>query len=216
MTPLVLEDSRHVTGKGHFALGHGLVILSLLRDLVLLTMKTVTLFANCILNASPSAWKQTKALHVKRLSMVLRMTINYLPYQKTRDLIVTDPCTPSDHILTDHSINTIISAMWEGPDYTKFYNDIGEEEASFFFSRHQNGRYSDMAVKEFGFPNDTTLTTGASHPDLTSNNVTNHALLISNASYTDGTQSKRPAVILPSPKKRARILGHETHSQSLS
>ncbi|KAG7345242.1 hypothetical protein IV203_032773 [Nitzschia inconspicua] len=144
------------------------------------------------------------------------MTKNYLPYQKTRDLIVTDPCTPADHILTDHSINTIISAMWEGPDYTKFYNDIGEEEASFFFSRHQNGRYSDMAVKEFGFPNDTILTTGASHPDLTSNNVTNHALLISNASYTDGTQSKHAAVILPSPKKRARILGHETHSQSLS
>ncbi|KAG7345386.1 hypothetical protein IV203_032917 [Nitzschia inconspicua] len=114
----------------------------------------------------------------------------------------------------DHSINTIISAMWEGPDYTKFYNDIGEEEASFFFSRHQNGRYSDMAVKEFGFPNDTILTTGASHPDLTSNNVTNHALLISNASYTDGTQSKRPAGILPFPKKRARILGHETPSLS--
>ncbi|KAG7345381.1 hypothetical protein IV203_032912 [Nitzschia inconspicua] len=139
---------------------------------------------------------------------------NYLPYQKPRGLIVTDPCTPADHVPTDHSIKTIISAMWEGPDYTNFYNDIGDEEASFFFSRHQNGRYSDMAVKEFGFPNDTILTTDASHPNLTSNNVTNHALLISNASNTDGTQSKRPAVILPSPKKRAQILCHETPSLS--
>ncbi|KAG7364256.1 hypothetical protein IV203_037458 [Nitzschia inconspicua] len=41
------------------------------------------------------------------------MTKNYLPYLKSRDLLVTEPSTPADHVLTDHSIKTIISAMWQ-------------------------------------------------------------------------------------------------------
>ncbi|KAG7344049.1 hypothetical protein IV203_022057 [Nitzschia inconspicua] len=55
------------------------------------------------------------------------MTKNYLPYKKAGDLIVTDPCTPADHVLINISIKTIISAMWEGPDYTNFYNNICEK-----------------------------------------------------------------------------------------
>ncbi|KAG7356980.1 hypothetical protein IV203_001668 [Nitzschia inconspicua] len=97
-----------------------------------------------------------------------------------------------------------LSSFSEGPDYTNFHDDIGEEEASFFFSPHQNGRYSDMAVKEFGFPNETILTTGASHANLTSNNVTDHALLISN-------DSKRPAVIRPSPRREHEFSAMKLH-----
>ncbi|KAG7346060.1 hypothetical protein IV203_005128 [Nitzschia inconspicua] len=55
------------------------------------------------------------------------MMKNHLPYKKARDIIVKDPCEPPDHVLTDYSIKTIISAMWEGPDYTNFYNDIGKK-----------------------------------------------------------------------------------------
>ncbi|KAG7371042.1 hypothetical protein IV203_019612 [Nitzschia inconspicua] len=130
------------------------------------------------------------------------MTKNYLPYRKSRDLLVTEPSTPADHVLTDHSIKTIISAMWQGPDYTNFYNDIGEDEAKFFFSRHDNGTYSDMAVAEFRFPNDTKLPPSASHQKLTSNDPSR----ITTNTDKEGIQSKRPAVILPSPNKRARIL----------
>ncbi|KAG7337685.1 hypothetical protein IV203_009003 [Nitzschia inconspicua] len=131
------------------------------------------------------------------------MTKNYLPYyRKSRDLLVTEPSTPADHVLTDQSIKTIISAMWQGPDYTNFYNDIGEDEAKFFFSRHDNGTYSDMAVAEFGFPNDTKLPPSASHQKLTSNDPSR----ITTNTDKEGIQSKRPAVILPSPNKRARIL----------
>ncbi|KAG7345394.1 hypothetical protein IV203_032925 [Nitzschia inconspicua] len=32
------------------------------------------------------------------------MAKNYLPYQKGGDLLVTEPSTPVDHVLTDHSI----------------------------------------------------------------------------------------------------------------
>ncbi|KAG7354049.1 hypothetical protein IV203_030848 [Nitzschia inconspicua] len=130
------------------------------------------------------------------------MTKNYLPYRKSRDLLVTEPSTPADHVLTDHSIQTIISAMWQGPDYTNFYNDIGEDEAKFFFSRHDSGTHSDMAVAEFGFPNDTKLPPSASHQKLTSNDPSR----ITTNTDKEGIQSKRPAVILPSPNKRARIL----------
>ncbi|KAG7364659.1 hypothetical protein IV203_037861 [Nitzschia inconspicua] len=89
-----------------------------------------------------------------------------------------------------------------GPDYTNFYNDIGEDEAKFFFSRHDNGTYSDMAVAEFSFPNDTKLPPSASHQKLTSNDPSH----ITTNTDKEGIQSKRPAVILPSPNKRARIL----------
>ncbi|KAG7368584.1 hypothetical protein IV203_031327 [Nitzschia inconspicua] len=130
------------------------------------------------------------------------MTKNYLPYRKSRDLLVTEPSTPADHVLTDHSIKTIISAMWQGPDYTNFYNDIGEDEAKFFFSRHDKGTYSDMVVAEFGFPNDTKLPPSASHQKLTSNDPSR----ITTNTDKEGIQSKRHAVILPSPNKRARIL----------
>ncbi|KAG7348979.1 hypothetical protein IV203_011576 [Nitzschia inconspicua] len=123
-------------------------------------------------------------------------------HRKSRDLLVTEPSTPADHVLTDHSIKTIISAMWQGPDYTNFYNDIGEDEAKFFFSRHDSGTHSDMAVAEFGFPNDTKLPPSASHQKLTSNDPSR----ITTNTDKEGIQSKRPAVILPSPNKRARIL----------
>ncbi|KAG7363670.1 hypothetical protein IV203_027031 [Nitzschia inconspicua] len=113
-------------------------------------------------------------------------------------------------LLLPESIKTIISAMWEGPDYTNFYNEIGEEEVPFFFSRHQNGQYSAMAVAEFGFPNDAVLPSNESHGNLTSDETP----LISQETNTAGTQSKRPAVILPSPKKRPRILSQQTPSLS--
>ncbi|KAG7353668.1 hypothetical protein IV203_003023 [Nitzschia inconspicua] len=40
------------------------------------------------------------------------MTKNYLCYQKGHDLLVTEPSTPADHVLADHSIKTIMSVMW--------------------------------------------------------------------------------------------------------
>ncbi|KAG7354490.1 hypothetical protein IV203_003846 [Nitzschia inconspicua] len=91
------------------------------------------------------------------------MRKKYLEYRKDRDLIVTDPCTPVDYVLTDSSISTIIGAMWPGPDYTNFYNDIGEEEAQFFFSRRKNGRYSETAIKEFGYPNNVVAQSSSAH-----------------------------------------------------
>ncbi|KAG7353673.1 hypothetical protein IV203_003028 [Nitzschia inconspicua] len=131
------------------------------------------------------------------------MTKTYLPYLKGRDLLVTEPSTPEDHVLTDHSIKTIISAMWQGSDYTNFYHNIGEDEAKFFFFRHENGTYSDMAVAEFGFPNDTKLPPSASHHDkLTSNDPCR----MTTNTDPEGIQSKCPTVMLPSPNKRARIL----------
>ncbi|KAG7353971.1 hypothetical protein IV203_003327 [Nitzschia inconspicua] len=97
------------------------------------------------------------------------MTKNYLPFRKARHRLVTEPCTPADHVIKDHSIKTTISAMWQGPDNTNFYNDIGEDMAQFFFPCHKNGRYSDMAVTEFGFPNNSKLPPNASHHNLSSN-----------------------------------------------
>ncbi|KAG7352600.1 hypothetical protein IV203_008648 [Nitzschia inconspicua] len=85
------------------------------------------------------------------------------------------------------------------PDYTTFYQDVGEEEASLFFSRHLDGRYSETAIRNFGYPNNTVLThniqnISSNKPYSTehdTNNETNH--------------SKRPAsTAITSPTKRPR------------
>ncbi|KAG7337806.1 hypothetical protein IV203_015275 [Nitzschia inconspicua] len=124
MTPLVLEDSRHVTGKGHFALtwtGHPFIatrpgLVNYENDNLIRQLHSKCVSICMEADKSPSRQKAFNG-----------MTKNYLPYQKPRDLIVTDPCTSADLVLIDHSIKTIISAMWEGPDYTKFYNEIGRK-----------------------------------------------------------------------------------------
>ncbi|KAG7349536.1 hypothetical protein IV203_012133 [Nitzschia inconspicua] len=85
-------------------------------------------FAKCIPNAFQMHSKCISVcMEADRSPSRQKASKNYLPYKKTRDLIVTDPCPPADHILTDNSIETIIIAMWEVPDYTNFSNDICEK-----------------------------------------------------------------------------------------
>ncbi|KAG7353498.1 hypothetical protein IV203_002853 [Nitzschia inconspicua] len=129
------------------------------------------------------------------------LTKNYLSYDKHRDFIISRSCTPVDHVLTDDSINTIISSMCQGPDYTTFYQDVGEEEASLFFSRHLDGRYSETAIRNFGYPNNTVLTHNiqniSSHKPYSNEHDTNN----------ETNYSKRPAsTAITSPTKRPRTV----------
>ncbi|KAG7372233.1 hypothetical protein IV203_018376 [Nitzschia inconspicua] len=97
--------------------------------------------------------------------------------------------------------------MWVGPDYTHFYNDIGEK-------RH---RASSLVTKMeetltwllLSLDPQTVLSSLPTNPIATS-----PPTLISDDTDTDGAQCKSLAVILPFPKKRPRILSQPTPSLS--
>ncbi|KAG7359870.1 hypothetical protein IV203_034968 [Nitzschia inconspicua] len=108
-----IEDPPHVIAKG--------------------TLHTWPLTAYPFITTRPGIKKENenliRQLHSKCVSVCMEAdkilscqkalngrTKNYLPYKKAQDLIVTDPCTPADHVLTNNRVETIISAMWEGPD----------------------------------------------------------------------------------------------------
>ncbi|KAG7347865.1 hypothetical protein IV203_016570 [Nitzschia inconspicua] len=123
-----------------------------------------------------------------------------------------DPCTPADHVLTDNSIETIISAMWEGPDYTNFYNDICDK------SHHASSLVTKMEYTLTwllqSLDSQTILSSLPMNPMATS--PPNDPTLISHNTNTDGTQFKVPAVILPSPKKRPALILNQPTPSSLS
>jgi hypothetical protein len=69
---------------------------------------------------------------------------------------------PVDHLLTDESLAAILRRAPKGDERnTDIYSELAADgEAHLWFSRHKNGRFSETAIVEFGYPNDTC-------PDLT-------------------------------------------------
>ena len=64
---------------------------------------------------------------------------------------------PVDHLITDDSLASILRRAPKGhEDNTIIYSELAATgEAHLWFSRNKNGRFSETAIVEFGYPNDT-------------------------------------------------------------
>ena len=77
-------------------------------------------------------------------------------WNKDTDSSTEQPNRCLDHVLTDESVKEVLKCYFIPSKILShgIYEYMRSNEIDGFFSRHQNGKFSDYAIRECGFPND--------------------------------------------------------------